>query len=149
VRGRGQRIVRLQLDHGPHHDTHRGQCLLEWVELGEERGLDTFARLVAGPEVVAEGLDDVVGRDPDVGRFVLDHLQHGMQHSRDGAVRLVLAFVEAALAVEVTEQLVGAVEDVNDHLESIQPRLRGFPGEPGCRGGYIPPCSPWNRCFAT
>ena len=50
---------------------------------------------------------------------VLDHLEHGLQHADDGAVRAVLAFVEPAQAVEVTEELVGAVDEVNDHFGSL------------------------------
>ena len=77
--------------------------------------LDAFARLVAGPEGVAERFDDVVGGDADVRGAPLDHLQHGVQHADDRAVRRVLAFVEAAQAVEVTEQLVRAVDEVGYH----------------------------------
>ena len=57
----------------------------------------------------------MIGRDADVRRALFEHLQHGVQHADDGAVRLVLAFVEAPQAVEVAEQLVGAVDEVDDH----------------------------------
>ena len=80
-----------------------------------KRALDAVAGLVVGPEVVAERLDHVVGGDAEVGGAALDHLEHGVQHAGHGAERLVLALVEAALPVEVAEQLVGAVDDVDQH----------------------------------
>ena len=57
----------------------------------------------------------MIGRDADVRRAVLEHLQHRLQHADDGAERAVDAFVETPQAVEMTEQLVGAVDEVNDH----------------------------------
>ena len=115
ARGRRERIVRLELDHRPDHDAHRAQRLLERMELRKQRGLDAGRGLVAGPQVVAERLDDVIGRDADMRRALLDHLQHRLQHAAHGAERAVLALVEAAVAVEVAEQLVGAVDEVDDH----------------------------------
>src|SRR6266850_588059 len=52
-------------------------------------------------------------RAAEASRSGLDHLEHGVQHPDDGAEGLVLALIEAALAVELAEQLVGAVEEVN------------------------------------
>ena len=48
---------------------------------------------------------------------MVDHLENGLQHADDGAVGAVHAFVEPAQAVEVTEEFVGAVDEVNDHLQ--------------------------------
>ena len=81
-----------------------------------KRGIDAGAGLVARPEVVAEGLDDVIGRDADVRRAGLEHLQHGVQHAGRGAERLTVAPAAAAAAVEMAEQLVGAVDEVDDHV---------------------------------
>jgi hypothetical protein len=47
---------------------------------------------------------------------VVDHLEHGLQHADDGAIGAVHAFVESAQSVEMTEELVGAVDEVNDHF---------------------------------
>ena len=80
-RGGRERVVRLELDHRPHDDAHRGQRLFERMELREQRRLDALAGLVARPEVVAERLDDVIGRDADVRRALLQHLQHRVQHA--------------------------------------------------------------------
>ena len=88
---------------------------LQRMELREQCGLDAVAGLVAGPEPVAERFDDVVGRDADVRRSRLDHLQHGIQHADHGAEGPILALGEAAQAVEVAEQLVRAVDEMNDH----------------------------------
>jgi hypothetical protein len=41
-----------------------------------------------------------------------------LEHADDGAVGAVLAFGEPAQAVEVTEEFVGAVNEVNDHFGS-------------------------------
>ena len=80
------------------------------MELGEQRGLDAVAGLVARPETIAKRLDDVIGRHTDMRRSSLDHLQNGIEDADDRAQGLVLALVEAAQAVEVAEQLVRAVD---------------------------------------
>ena len=95
--------------------THSGECFLERMELREECGLDAVPCLVAGPETVAKGLNDVIGRDTDVSCSRLDHLQHCMQHADHGAEGPILALGEAAKAVKVAEQLVRAVYEMNDH----------------------------------
>ncbi len=115
MRGRGKRVVRLQLDHWPHRDAHGAQCVLQRLELRQQRRLHAFARLVAGPEAIAERFDDVVGRDTEVRRAPLDELQHRMQDPGDAAIRPVLVLGEAPQAVEVTEQLVCPVDEMNDH----------------------------------
>ena len=46
----------------------RGERLLEQRELREQVGIDAGAGLVAGPQAVAERLDDVIGGDADVAR---------------------------------------------------------------------------------
>ena len=46
----------------------------------------------------------------------LDHLENGLQHADDRAVRTVLAFCKPAQAVEVTEEFVGAVDKMDDHF---------------------------------
>ena len=113
--GGGQRVVRLELDHRPHRHSHGDERFLQRVELREERALDADPRLVTGPEAVAERLDDVIGRHADMGRTRLDQLQHRLQDADHGAEWLVRALVESAQSVEVAEQLVGAVDEMNDH----------------------------------
>jgi hypothetical protein len=48
-----------------------------------------------------------------------DHLEKSLQHVDDGAVGTVHAFGESAEAVEVTEELVGAVDEMHDHFGSM------------------------------
>ena len=47
---------------------------------------------------------------------VLQHLENGLQHPDDRAVRAVFAFGEPTQSVEVTEKFVGSVDEVHDHL---------------------------------
>src|SRR5437764_13962040 len=119
MRRRGESIVRFELDHRPDGDAHRLERILERLKLRQQVGLDSFAGLVVGPEIVAERLDDVIGGDTDVRRTGLDHLQHRVQYARDGAEGFVLALVPAALAVEVAEQLIRSVDQVDYHLPEM------------------------------
>ena len=116
MRGRSERIIGFELDHRPHDNAHRRQRLLKRMELREQRGLDAGAGLVVRPKPITKRLDHVVGGDAEIRVAVLDHLEHGLQHADDRAVRAVHAFVEPAQTVEVTKELVGAVDKVNDHL---------------------------------
>ena len=34
--GGGEGVIRLELDHGPHRDSHGDECLFERMKLGEE-----------------------------------------------------------------------------------------------------------------
>src|SRR6185312_5796814 len=89
--------------------------ILEWMKLCLERRLDAFARLVSGPQVVAEGFDDVIRRDADMRCTLFDHLKHGVQHTDDRTEWRIHTLVEGADAIEVAKQLVGAVDEMNDH----------------------------------
>ena len=105
MRGRSERIIGFELDHRPDYHAHRRECLLERMELREQRGLDAGAGLVVRPKPIAKRLDHVVGRDPEIRGAVLgfDHLENGLQHAHDRAVGTVPALVKAAQAVKVTE----------------------------------------------
>src|SRR5687768_9764511 len=93
------------------------------MELREQCWLDAVACLVTRPDTVAKRLDDVIGGNADVSCSLLDHLQQRLQHADHGAERPVLTLGKATQPVEVTEQLVRAVDKVHDH-ERIMP-LRG------------------------
>src|SRR5438874_495960 len=114
-RSGGERIVGFQLDHGPYRHSQRGERILQRMKLREQRRLDPVTRLVARPKSITEGFDDVIGRHAEMRRPLLDHLQHGMQHAVYGAEGSIVAFVEAAQTIEVAEQLVGAVNEMNNH----------------------------------
>ncbi len=100
------------------------------MELREQRSLDAGASLVVRPEQIAKRFDHVVGGDTEVRVAALDHVEHVVQNTDDGAVRAVHAFVEPAQPVKVTEELVGTVDEVNDHLSqrkiSLRFKARGF-----------------------
>src|SRR6185437_7262356 len=98
------------------------------------------ARLVPGPQPVAKRLDDVIGCDADVRRALLEHLQDRLQHADDAAERAV-GFGESPQAVEVPEELVSAVDQMDDHLRALDHRRalrnRTTTAEPArsCGGG--------------
>ena len=113
-RGRGsQRVVGLELDHRPDHDPHRGQRVFQRMKLRPQGAVDAFARLVALPEVVAEGLDDVVGRDADVRGAAFEHLRDRVEDAGDRPERGI-PFLRPPDPVELAEELVGPVDEVDD-----------------------------------
>src|SRR5215218_1208035 len=93
------------------------------MELREQGGLDPCPGLVPGPKLVPEGFNHMIGGYADVRPPGLDQLQDGMQDAGYGAIRPVGAFGEAAQTIEVPEQLIGPVEEMNDHEAG---RLSGF-----------------------
>ena len=120
--GRGERIVRFQLNHRPHDDAHGLQRFLERVELRPQSRFDAVAGLVPAPEIVTEGFDHVIGRDADMRCAFLDHLQYRVEHTDDRAKGLIRALVEAAQAIKVAEQLVGAINKMHDHERTPEAR---------------------------
>ena len=112
-RRRGQRIIRLVLDHRPHPHAERRERLLEQAELRQQVGIDAGAGLVSGPEAVAERLDDVIGGNADVGRAAIDHAEHRADHATRRAHFPALLVTRGGHGVEVAEQLVGAVDEVD------------------------------------
>src|SRR5262249_35089112 len=88
---RGQRIVRFELDHRPHRNSHGGESLLQRLKLGKECRLDALGRLIPAPEFVAKRFDDMIGGDSEMRRSLLDHLQHAAQHTDNSPERPVLA----------------------------------------------------------
>jgi hypothetical protein len=122
---RGERVVGLLLDHRPHREPGRPQRVLDLGELRLQRRVDPGAGLVAGPQVVAERLDDVVRGDADVGGALLEEHQAGADDPSGGAVPLVLV----GRGEVVAEQLVGAVDEVDVHLRTLTlTNVVRFPG---------------------
>ena len=56
---------------------------------------------------------------------LVQHLENGLQHTDDRAVRAVFAFGEPAQSVEVTEEFVSAVDKMDDHLSQGYGLRRG------------------------
>jgi len=128
MRGGGERVVRFELDHRPDGDAHRGKRFFQRVKLRGQCRLDSLAGLVARPERIAKRFDDVVRGDAEMRGAAFDHLEHAVQHAEHRTERLVLALVEAALTVEMTEKLVGAVDEMDLHERRWHPRARGAVG---------------------
>ena len=117
-RGSRQRVVSLELHHRPHRDAQRRQHLLEQRKLREQVGLDAVARLVAGPELIAERLDDVIGRDPDVGGADRHHAEQRCQHAADRSDFPAVAITCRRDGIVMPEELVRAVDEMNVHTSS-------------------------------
>jgi hypothetical protein len=83
--------------------------------------------LYAGPKAIAKRLDDMIGRRTEMRGSPLDHLQDAVQNADHCAERPVLALREAAQAVEVPEELICAVDEVDDHGSVT----RSYGGESG------------------
>src|SRR5207237_5140048 len=90
-RGRRERVIRLELLHRPDPDAHLTQCVLERMKLRQQLRFYALARFVSGPEVVAERLDDVIGRDAEVGCATLEHAQDRAQYPHDGRDLVAIA----------------------------------------------------------
>src|SRR5437867_4632773 len=113
--GSRKRIICFKLDHRPHDYTHRRERFFERMKLRKQCSFYTGTCLVSRPEIVAEGLDDMISSDADVCRAVLDHLGDHMEHASDSAEGRI-GFLEAPDSVEVAKQFVSAVDEVNDHF---------------------------------
>ena len=122
---RSQRIVGLEFGHRPNGDAHRSQRVLERLELRAQCGLDSISRFVAGPKFVAEGLDHVIGGDAYVCGALADHLQHGIEHAGNRPESPILSTGEAAQSIKMAEELVGTVDQMNDHAERFRAALSG------------------------
>ena len=57
----------------------------------------------------------MIGGDAEINGIVLQHLENGLQHTNDCAIRPIFAFGEPPQTVEVTKEFVGAVDEVNYH----------------------------------
>ena len=123
MRGRREAVVRFELYHRPHRDAHRRQRLFERMELSHQRAVHALAGLVRRIKIVAKRLDDVIRRDANVRRAGLGHLQHRVEDADDRPERRVLTLVEAAQPVEVAKELVGAVDEVDDHAPNARVKL--------------------------
>ena len=89
MRGRRERVVGLELDHRPRRTPIAASASSSGWNCAQQRRIDAFAGLVAGPEIVAERLDDVIGGDADVRRAFFEHLRDRAQHAGDRAERPV------------------------------------------------------------
>ena len=82
---------------------------------GKQIRIDAGGGLVARPHPVAERLDDVIGRHPDVGRAAVDQPQDRGDHAAHGADFPPVRVARRRDRVEMAEQLVGPVDEVDVH----------------------------------
>ena len=90
-----------------------GERFFEQRELREQVGLDASAGLVAGPELVAKRLDDVIGRDADVRRAAVIIPSTDVSTPRTAPTSRPSAIARGRKGVVVAEQLVRAVDEMN------------------------------------
>jgi hypothetical protein len=86
------------------------------MELREQRALDPGAGLVTRPKPVPKRFDHMVSRDSEIRTATFKYLEHALQHADDRAVRAIHAFGEPVQTIEVTEELVGAVNEMDNHF---------------------------------
>ena len=88
------------------------------MELLEEYRVDPFPGLVAVPQRVAERFDDVVGGNTQMVNALLEHRQDRPNHATDGADLVAVGGRHRGDRIEMTEQLVGAVQEEDVHWDS-------------------------------
>jgi hypothetical protein len=106
------------LDHRPHREARRDQRFFHDRDLPEQLGRHPCAGLVSGPQVVAEALDDVVGRHT----HVRSAIGHDLQRRSDDASRSVeraRVGVPGHLAEVLAEQFVGPVDEMHAHGTNV------------------------------
>src|SRR6266478_9396923 len=84
------------------------------MKLGEQDPFNSGARLVTRPKAVAKRFDDVIGGNAEVRRAVFNHLGDSVEHAGHSPERRI-SFFEAANAVKMAKEFVGAVDEMNDH----------------------------------
>ena len=125
----GDRVVGLELDHRPEHDARAprspASAIGNWAS---SSGGMPARRLVAREQVVAERLDDPVGRAADVGRALLAQQVEQLvaQPGDAGQDDAVAAEDRRPRRVVGPEQLVGRVDEVD--LQDV--RRLSHPGLP-------------------
>src|SRR5664279_4399263 len=76
--------------------------------------------LYVGHHVVAEGLDDVIGRHADVRRAILEEREDRLHHTaRRTDLDTVAVAMPRARRVILAKDLISSVDEMNDHLESV------------------------------
>jgi hypothetical protein len=113
--GRRQGVIGLELHHGPDAHAQRLQRRLEDVELRAKRRIDAVSGLVTGPQVVAERLDDVISGHSNVSSAVGHHAEDRHDHATGGPYLAPVISLTRRLAVEVSEELVRAVDEMDIH----------------------------------
>jgi hypothetical protein len=123
-RRRGERIVGLELHHRPHRNSGLGERLLEQRELRHQVGGHPLPGLVAGPELVPERFDDVIGSHPEIPDALAEQAAEGGQHAPDGRNLAPTLVAGRRNRVVVTEELVRAIDEIDLQKRSLGPEYR-------------------------
>ena len=118
-RRRCEGVIGLQFAHREDPHAERFEGLLEQSELGLQLRRHLGAVLVAGPHLVAERFDDVIGCNTHMGYATGQERGH---RPDDAAHRPHLGPVRAGAgrpAEELAEELVGAVDQIDLHGHSL------------------------------
>ena len=118
----GEGVIGFEFDHGPDFDAHGFESFFKDGKLGEQLRRHAFAGFVAGIEIVAEGFDDVIGGDAEVGCAGFDHRENRRKDTADGADFPAVCVFRGRDGEEVAEEFVGAVDEVRNAESTI---LRG------------------------
>ena len=115
-RGGGRKcVVSFDVHHRPHREARRGQGLFDQIELAPKQRIDTTPVLVGVQHVVAKRLDHVIGGHPYVGCAFLDQLQTSADHASRRRHLTAIGGEVGRHGVVVTEQLIGAVDQMYLH----------------------------------
>ena len=145
-RRRRERIIGFELHHRPDDDAQCAERFLEQRKLAEEIRIDPFTGLVARPQLIAERLDDVIGRDGHVGRAALHQAEHGADDPAHCAHLAAVSITRRWNGVVVPEQLVGAVDQMD--LQSAAPRSgEGEPANAWAEKSNARPGSASKQCL--
>src|SRR5216684_4723576 len=120
ISGRGERIIRLIIDHWPHHYSHCFQCFLENGELREQLRRHTLTGLVSGIQIISKRFHDMIGCNSEVGCTVLDHGQDGGQNTSYCADFLPVRICCGGHREKMAEQFIRSVDQVHIHVVSDQ-----------------------------
>jgi hypothetical protein len=61
----------------------------------------------------------VIGGDAHVRGTLADHLQYGIEHSNNRPESPLFPIGDATQSIEMAEELVGSINQMNDHVEII------------------------------
>ncbi len=119
VGGRSERIIRLKVDHWPHHHSHCLQRLLKDGELRQQLGSYSFAGLVSGIQIVPKRLHNVIRCHANVSCASFDHGQNGRQDAADCADFPAVHIFCGRHGEKVPEQFICPVNQVHIHAAPI------------------------------
>ena len=115
-RGRRERVVALELHHWPSHDPERAARVLGQTELFVQKRIHALPGLVAGIQIVAKRLDDVIERDGNVRDLTLaEQCEHRARQPAGGADFLAALVDARGTAVVSPEELECAVDEMHVH----------------------------------